>query len=222
MGGSQSSYQDLDQRLESITENKCGNVACKNVQNLDINAGNNAVVSGIKLKQRCTATAKCAFDNVVDQSLDAKLKAMKDQGAIPVGQEQDTHQRIKQEFISKALNECGGVSSENLQKVAFNVGGSSVIKDIELDQSGNAQLDCMSKNVLKQAGSGSESDDQKQAGLLDGVNALLKGIGAGIGSFGMILAGGIVMVVLIILMVLLGGSGSSGNSETVRYERYER
>lgn len=223
MGGKQSIEQNIDQTLESIIENKCGNVACKNVSDLNINAGSNANIQSIKLKQRCTATAKCAFDAAVDQSLEAKLKALQQQGAIPVGQKQNVKQNIKQTFINKALNECGGVSSENISRLVFNVGDQSTIKDIELDQSGNAQLDCMSKSVLKQSGSAGAEGGQKQAGLLDGVNALLAGIGQGIGSFGMILAGGVVFVLLILMLVLLGASSSpssgSSQTETVRIVR---
>lgn len=203
----QKTKQTIDQQLETLIKNKCGHVTCKNVQDLTIGIGDGGNISGVKLRQRCAASARCAFDAAVDQAAASQLEAAKKSGALTLLNQQSTEQTIKQTLRTTAENECAGSSSENVQRVLFSGGAASTIENIELDQSGDATLDCMAKTVLKQGVEASAKDDQKAEGVLDGVNAVLKGLGASMASFAIV---GVIVVVLIIVIVLgsmFGGKG---------------
>ena len=176
MGGSQSTEQTLDQELSSTIENHCGSVQCRNVQNASFEAGTGGVISGVKAKQRCTAKLACAFDALSDQASSGNLASKLGQGAGVVSM-QDNKQTIKQKIAQKVLNDCGSAISEQKQNLLFKVGTGGKIQDIELDQGGDAQLECAAKTILKAKADGSTTTDLKQEGLMDGINALFKGLG---------------------------------------------
>jgi hypothetical protein len=194
MGGSQSSQQTIDQKLESVIENKCGSVVCKNVQNITLEAGDGGKITGIKAKQKCAAKLACAFDSLVDQAAQAELAAKLKQGAGAVSG-QDSIQNIKQSISARVTTDCGSSESINIMNQAYKTGKNGEISNIEFDQAGTAALECGAKALLKQGSEGKGKTDMDQGGLMDGINALLK-------SFGMVWI--IAIIGVILLLVLFG------------------
>jgi hypothetical protein len=194
MGSKQSSEQDIEQKLSSVIENKCGGIQCKNVQNVTVEVGAGGDIGGVKAKQVCAAKLACAFDSLIDQKVDSDLAAKLKQGALATG-DQNTKQKLRQEISSRVLNECGGVVAENVQNIFLKGGDKSKIHDIDLDQAGTAQMECGAKTLIRGGAKSKAKTDMKLDGALDWLNNLF-------GALGMM---GIILVVGVILLLILFG-----------------
>ena len=210
VGSTQNSKQTIEQQLDTLVSQKCGHVSCKNVQDLTVGVGDGGKISGVKLRQRCAASARCAFDAAVDQAVAAQLESAKKAGALVLGNNQETENTIRQNIRVKVENECAGSSSENVQRVLFSAGAGGTVENIELDQSGSASLDCAAKTALSQSLDAKAKDDQAAEGVLDGINAVLKGLGASMASFAIVGAIFVGLLIILALGGIFGGGGKGG------------
>lgn len=179
--GAAKSKAVVDQRQSFLDEmvQKCGVTSCKNYTGpVKIHVSGDGTVRDMKITQQCQVDTACVFKAMSESISDLEAKAAAEAAAGLGVAVSDTDIRTSQDIQKKQEQDCGVTEADNyLESIDIGVGDQGTIENLNIDQIGNVQQQCMFEGLSDSYMKSKTESQASSTGLFGGTaGAFMLGI----------------------------------------------